>query len=60
MDALSAEVLAELSVHCAGTGPGNGWDAKAQALLDTFTSRAEKAEARIDAERRRLGTRRQS
>lgn len=60
MDALSAEVLAGLSAHRAGTGPRNAWDAKAQALLDTFTSRVEKAEARIDAERRRLWTQRQS
>ena len=60
MDALSAEVLAELSAHRAGAAPGDGWDARAQALLGMFTSRVEKAEARIAAERGRLGTRRQS
>lgn len=60
MDAMSAEVLAELSAHRAGSAPGDGWDAKAQALLDTFTNRVEKAEARIDAERRHLGTQQQS
>ena len=60
MDAVSAEVLAELSAHRAGAAPGDGWDAKAQALLDTFTSRVEKAEARIDAERKQMETQRQS
>ena len=60
MDAMSAEVLAELSAQRAAAAPGDGWDAKAQALLDTFTSRVEKAEARIDAERRQLETQRQS
>lgn len=60
MDVMSAEVLAELSAHRAGAAPGDGWDAKAQALLDTFTSRVEEAETRITAERGRLGTRRQS
>ncbi len=60
MEAMSAEVLAELSAHRVGLAPGDGWDAKAQTLLDTFASRVEKAEARIDVERRRLGTQRQS
>ena len=60
MDAMSAEVLAELSARRAGSAPGDGWDAKAQALLDTFTSRVGTTEARINAERRHLGTPRQS
>lgn len=59
MDAMSTEVLAELSAHHARAAPGDGWDAKAQALLDTFASRVEKAEARIEAERRQLETQRQ-
>ena len=60
MGAMSTEVLAELSAHRAGAAPRDGQDAKAQALLDTFTSRVEKAEARIDAERRQLEMQRQS
>ena len=60
MVAMIAEVLAELAAHRTGAVPGDGWAAKAQSLLDTFTSHVEKAEARIAAERGRLGTRRQS